>query len=508
METDLRLISFQDGSSIETPTPPDLGGRSLVISVPPGRLAALRAIRVHPADSETEPAVWARLRRLAVVDARALRRPLAGARQGDRVVVLSEAPEGPSLRTVLRLVPLTWDQAVVLGEGLLSALSRLQPAELVHGDITSDTVVLGGDGRVRLIDPALTPPGQGELEAGHSDVRQAAGLLSELLARVPPPSLRSVPDDVQAALLQVAGELAQGGVPATKALASWRRAVRPALDRSGRTRVVRQLQALAVRLPGVPATLAVKAARTSGTAADLGASAPIAPPSPAPAPGASVIASSGPQPGWRERHSAAPEGGLPPGRRGRWVAAAILVVLVAAGGGALLVVSHGNPRAAPRRGGGPGTATTVPVNPTTASPSAAAASPTPSPSSPARPNQLQPIPYLGPAADPPVQQVQLEAGCAPSGLQGCQVTLTADLGQHSATTVMWKIDVVDRCDGDVTTVASGQIPAPAAYTYVQTQPQVTLPSGVPVALVGLAGAFGQAASLPLLINPLGSRCPG
>ncbi|MHB1526821.1 MAG: protein kinase family protein [Candidatus Dormibacteria bacterium] len=490
METDLRLISFQDGSSIETPTPPDLGGRSLLISVPPGRLAALRAVRVHPADSEAETAIWARLRRLAVADARALRRPLAGAWQGDRVVVLSEATEGPSLRTVLRLVPLTWDQAAVLGEGLLSALSRLQPTEPVHGDITSDTVVLCGDGRVRLIDPALTPPGKGELGAAPSDVRQAAGLLSELLARVSPPSLRAVPDDVQAAVLQVAGELAQGGVPAAKALAAWRRAARPGLGRQRRERAARQLRALAVRLPGGPGTPAVRDARlAAGTAS------------------ARVIASSDSQPGWRERPTAAPDGGLVPRRRGRWVAAAILVVLVAAGGGALLV-SHGNPRAAHRRGGGSPTATTSPVTSATALPSAAAASPTPSPSSLASPNQLQPVPYLGPAANPPVQQVQLEAGCAPSGRQGCQVTLTADLGPHPATTVRWKIDVVDRCNGDVTTVASGQIPAPADYTYVQTQPQVSLPSGVPVALVGLAGAPGQAASLPLLVTPSGAGCPG
>ena len=487
--------------------PPDQGGRSLLISIEPGRPAALRAVRIQPAISEAEPAIWARLQRLAVVDARALRRPLAGARQGDRVVVLSEAPEGPSLRTVLRLVPLTWEQAVVLGEGLLSALSRLQPAELAHGDITSDTVVLCGDGRVRLIDPALTPPGDTELEAGRSDVSQAASLLLELLARVSAPSLRAVPDSVQTAVIQVAGELAQGGVPAAKALASWRRAARPRLGRQGRERAARQLRALAVRLPGGLVTPSVSAARPAGTGAGPGPSAPAATPVPGPVPGAGPIASSGSQPGSRERLSAAPGGGLPPGRRGRWVAAAILVALVAAGGGALLV-SRGNPRPAHRRGGGSPSAVTFPVTPTTASPSAAATSPTPSPSSPASPNQLQPIPYLGPAANPPIQQVQLEAGCAPSGLQGCQVTLTADLGQHPATTVLWKIDAVDRCDGDVTTVASGQIAAPASYTYVQTQPQVSLPSGVPVALVGLAGAPGQAASLPLLITPSGSACPG
>lgn len=133
---------------------------------------------------------------------------------------------------------------------------------------------------------------------------------------------------------------------------------------------------------------------------------------------------------------------------------------------------------------------------------------TPSPSSVQSPVQLRPIPTLAPRSNPPVEQVQLEAGCTTTGTQGCQVTLTVALGQHAPMTVAWEVEEVDRCDGAVTTVASGQIPAPANYTYVQAQPRVNPPPGQPVALVGLAGAPGQAASLPLSITPPGAQCPG
>jgi hypothetical protein len=86
--------------------------------------------------------------------------------------------------------------------------------------------------------------------------------------------------------------------------------------------------------------------------------------------------------------------------------------------------------------------------------------------------------------------------------------VTANLSSHPAATVAWRLDLVDRCTGAVSQVASGQIPAPAYYTYVEAQPQVSIPSTTPVGLVALAGAPGLAASAPLLITSPGSSCPG
>lgn len=502
----MQLISFQDGSAIEVPEPPDLSSRPILTTGPPARAAVLKAVRIRDL-ARSEPAIRERLGRLAGGDARALRRPLAAAAVGDRLVLLAEAPDGPSLRTVLRLVPLTWEQAVVLGEGLLTALRQLQAQDLVHGDISSATAVLGTDGRVRLTDPAPMAPAAPTGPAG-SDSRQAARLLSKLLGEVSPPSLRSVPDAVRSGLLGVISDMAEDGTPAAAALAAWRRAASPRLDRQGRARVGRQLQALATRLPW---ELAAGAAPPAGIAAAVDRAAePRARPGltadrpsrwPLPA-GVDPLPPPGP----------APLAGSGPTRRQGWLAAGILVLLLAVGGGALLATRGGPHGSNPSPATGHVESPSPPATPAqTPSPSPTpATSPTPSPTLSSTPSTspLPAVPDLGPASNPPVEQVQLEAGCTSTGSQGCQLTLTADLGPHQPLTVAWEIDEVNRCDGAVTTVASGQIPAPADYTYVQAQPQVNLLSGVPLALVGLAGAPGQAASLPLSITPPGAECLG
>ena len=493
------LISFQDGFPIEVPAPAGPSRRSRLISLPGGGVAALREVRVKGL-SGAEPEALEYLRRLAAGDPRALRRPLAAAATGDWLVVLAEAPGGPSLRTVLRLVPLTWEQAAVLGEGLLAALGQLQAQALVHGGITSDSAVLCPDGRVRLIDPAPMPPSDPAAATG-DDSRHASRILSELLEAVSDPSRRSVSAALPAALLQVAAGMDREGTPAAQCLDSWRRLVRARLGRQGRAGVVRQLTALATRLPGgltaVEAAGQEPAAAVAATGEAWAAAAPEGPAHLALTP--AEVAHPEPR--------RPPPGPRPNRRRGR-LAAGLVVALLAVGGGTLLA-TRGGPQPprhhlAPSRLGSP----SPPTTPTPIPSPTAAVAPTPSPSSAQSPGQLRPIPTLAPRSNPPVDQVQLEAGCTTTGTQGCQVTLTVSLGQHAPLTVAWEVEEVDRCDGAVTTVASGQIPAPANYTYVQAQPQVNPPPGQPVALVGLAGAPGQAASLPLSIIPPGAQCPG
>jgi len=501
----LLLISFQDGSPIAVPEPSGPPKAVRLISLPGAATAALTQVRVKGL-SAAEPEVMERLRLLAAGDARALRLPLAAAAVGDRLVLLAEAPGGPSLRTVLRLVPLTWEQAAVLGEWLLAALSQLQAQQLVHGEITSASAVLCPDGRVRLIDPAPMPPS--DPAAGTADDgRHASRLLSELLEVVSGPSRRSISEDLQLAMLQVASDMASEGTRAAQGLASWRRVLRPRLGRQARARVVRQLEALATRLPGGVASAAVEAVgpelAPTMAAAAANTAATVAP--------QAVPASLAPTPAQvhhpePQRPSVQPES--PRNRRRVGAAAGIVVALLAVGGGTLLA-TRGGPQAV-RHHPAPSSleSPSPPATPTPIPSPSATATTAASPSPAQTPGQLRAIPALAPASTLPVERVQLEAGCTTSGTQVCQVTLTISLGQHAPLTVAWEVEEVDRCDGAVTTVASGQIPAPASYTYVQTQPQVSLPPGLPVALVGLAGAPGQAASLPLSITPPGAHCPG
>lgn len=119
---------------------------------------------------------------------------------------------------------------------------------------------------------------------------------------------------------------------------------------------------------------------------------------------------------------------------------------------------------------------------------------------------LVPMPVLAPSSNAPIQQVLLSQQC-PSGGGGCVYTVTANLGPHQPVTVNWELEEVDRCDGAVTEVGSGQIPAPGYYTYVEGQADLSISSQTPVGLVAVAGAPGQAASTPLLVTPPAASCP-
>ena len=115
---------------------------------------------------------------------------------------------------------------------------------------------------------------------------------------------------------------------------------------------------------------------------------------------------------------------------------------------------------------------------------------------------------LGPASNPPINDVQLTAGCPSSGHGSCAFAIRAGLGAHPAEAVDWRLVLVNRCSGSVSQVASGQISAPASYTYIEAQAQVNVPSSTPVGLVALVGAPNSASSSPILITPPGAACSG
>jgi hypothetical protein len=492
----LELISFRGAPPLQIPDYLASGRQPARVELADGASVLVRTVRLAPGSDPQ--LIWEELRRLAEVGGGWLARPLAASIGAGSVTIAEEVPNGASLRVLRRLVPLTFDQAAMIGDGLLAAVAALERRQLRHRAISLDTVFIGAaDGRVRLVAPDPRP-------ATGSDLERAAGLARELLEATADAGHRAVPAAARDSLLEL---------------------LRLQLGRSGTVRVRRQLQALAARLeqpqrvvtrpPAAPAR-----PQADSTAAVPGAAA-IAPTTEVPSrpveAGLDAVASSeevvrdaAPPPPSRDaghRPVSGPAKIAVPRSAGRgWLGAAVVILLLLAAGGTSLVL-RGTLQHRPAAG--TRTARPTPVQPTPTAPSpspSAVTTPRPSPSS--TPAPLREIPLLGPASNPPVTNVELSASCPPSGYGGCTLTVTANLGSHQADTVGWLVDLVNRCTGAVSEVASGDIPAPAEYTYVEAQPEVEVPSTTPVGLVALAGAPNLAASPPLLITPPGSTCPG
>lgn len=628
----MQLISFRTGRPLDVEAPEVPLRGSVGVQLPSGQRSVLTAVRMGR--EEAGPEALARLQRLATARGQGLRRPLAAGIDGPRLLVASEPPDGASLRTVVRLVPLTWDQAALLGEGLLAALASLHRLQVAHGAVGLDSAVLCQDGRLRLVDAGLPQPIGEQPASLRSDMFQAAAPLSILFSELTPATIRPVPEAARERLKQLPEQLRDEGWEgsAEEALADWRKAVRLRLDVEGRARVTRQLRVLAGRLPGVgpaaplPDDAAIPAAAEAPVAAELPALVPpliepatpvsprvelvastaskaaeagaeklepaqpaypipplvepsaslspraelvmsaaseaeeasevkpepvrpaypipppVAPASPltpraepgmSATPEAEKAAAEKPEPAgpaypvlpWTppaaplgpraepvmatafKAEKAAGDGVKPaypvlpplsparsPWWSWRWLSAGVvLLLLIVAGGGVLEAIHHGV--SAPHgRVHARATATPTPAPFT---------SPSPSPTSTTTPTVA---PVLAPSSDPPVQHVQLVADCQSPGATDCQYTVTANLGTHPAVTVSWELVAVDQCTGSVTEMASGAVAAPGNYTYVEAQPQFTLPSGTPVWLVALAGAPGQAASAPVPVTPPASGC--
>ncbi len=482
------LIPFRGGATIPHPDRPE-GPAPRVMKVG-GRSCELRHRRLGSPREARE--LVERLRVAARAPTAFTLPPEAASAEGGEVICAFQARRGADLRTVLRLVPLTLEQAALLGDGLLAALAALHRRGLAQERLDAERLLLGPDGRLRVAEPGLWasldahPPGR--------DLERAARLLEKVLGSVTGAArrdgaalshLRSVAEALGAA----GGEAAAG-----PALSAWRSAT--PLDPRQRHRVRSQLGALGASLPQ-----ALPAASRQPAAAGGEANRPAA----APLPADKGVRPLAPVPAAPPR--AAPP---PPAARGGGALAGMgttrglaalgaAVVLVSAG---VLAAQLGGHPASPPRTPHARVSTSAPSVPT---PPPASLSPTATPS----PTNAPPgeIPLLGPPSAPPVQQVALTASCSPGG-GACQFNLTAQLGSHPADSVRWELDEVNRCTGAVATVARGAVSAPAFYTYVEAQPTVTVPAGGAVAMIALAGAGGLAASPPLSLGPAPASCPG
>ncbi len=521
----MELISFRDGAKLEIEAGSQPSNPPARVELSDGRSISVRTLRL-PAGADPQ-VVWSELQRLSEVSGRHLARPVAARLDEGSVTVAEEEVDGPSLRVLQRLVPFTLEQAAMVADGLLAAVAELEAHGAHHRHIGLDTAFIGAaDGLIRLAAPDPRPDAA---DAG-SDLKAAASLVRQLMEAAASAGHRSTSPAITAAFIELLQAEDATSRPAAALSRRWHRHIRERLGGARSAKVRRQLQALAARLAEQRVTAASLAAAPREAAGAEGPSGESIAPA-AVATAAAVGAASRP-PGRAlgtasalVERPAPPLGNhadTPPGRsqivraaptsRSLWtglLAAAVVLLLVLAGGTFLALRAT----AGHHVGGGPGTARPTPARSQAVLPSptqlpSPAASPTPSLAPTPTPLQLQEIPLLGPASNPPVSNVELAGSCPASGSGSCTFTVTANLSSHPAATVAWRLDLVDRCTGAVSQVASGQIPAPAYYTYVEAQPQVSIPSTTPVGLVALAGAPGMAASAPLLITPPGSSCPG
>jgi serine/threonine protein kinase len=74
---------------------------------------------------------------------------------GGTVFIVMELVEGPTLRSLLRGGPLPPRDALRLGAEVASALARAHRAHVIHRDFKPDNVVVGPDGRAKVLDFGL-----------------------------------------------------------------------------------------------------------------------------------------------------------------------------------------------------------------------------------------------------------------------------------------------------------------------------------------------------------------
>ncbi len=479
------LNSFRDGTRISlVGSPEELAGGSLTAGGRSCELSHRRLTSTRQAQELVE-----RLRVAASVPGALTLPPEAAAAEGSEVVCAFRARRGADLRSVLRLVPLTLEQAALLGDGLLAALAALHRRGVVQDRLDAERLLLGPDGRLRLVEPGLWAP----LEAHPPgrDLERAGRLLERILGSVTGAARRDGSELSQLRSVAEGLGTAQGAAAAGFSLAAWRSAL--PLDPRRRQRVRSQLGALGASLPqSRPAT-----PRSSSAPSALGQEESSAPELPA---GAAAMPLGSAPTGRPPAHI--PPFAAPAGRALRRSRTLAVV------GAAVVLVSLGV--LAARLGGLPASSAPTPRAPASTPAPSVSSSPSagPSPTATPPPTTAPPgeIPLLGPPSAPPVRQVALTASCPPGG-GPCQFNVTAQLGAHPSDSVRWELDEVNRCTGDVATVASGVVSAPAFYTYVEAQPTVTVPASGAVAMIALAGAGGLAASPPLSLGPAPASCP-
>ena len=159
------------------PAPPDRGPiRAAAAAGGRGRAAGGREVVIRPLpgtlhnDPSAVAALAAEVAALRSVQTPCLLRPLVLDVEGDRVALLSEAPEGVPLDSLAP--PLGAGAATALLLDLLEALEAAHRVGAVHGDVSPERVWVTPAGRARLA--GFGVPARGRVDAAFSAPERAA----------------------------------------------------------------------------------------------------------------------------------------------------------------------------------------------------------------------------------------------------------------------------------------------------------------------------------------------
>ena len=167
------------------------------------------------------------------------------AEDNGRLYLVHEFVQGQTLRTIIAGRPLNPRRAVDLAGQIAEALADAHAAELVHGGITADTIVVTPKGHAKITDFGLAAFSRGgtttagapdEANAYRADLFSVGVILFEMLtgsapvpgAGVPSAVNRSLPREIDPIVAKALGK--SGGYEAAATLAAELRAVGAMLD--------------------------------------------------------------------------------------------------------------------------------------------------------------------------------------------------------------------------------------------------------------------------------------